>query len=144
MYNVRPIYEYKAASGVEVISISEENFLKVINKEDEKYMKRFKNVSLKRFREIFRQIKSSKKKKKKIFEPNILENSKKQKIKAKIKQKDEPNEFESDYKEIIKTFNKLVNNENYLLGNISQNESLLSEYKKSFQLEEFIISEINS
>ena len=38
LYNVRPIYAYLAASGVEVISITDESFLKVLNKEDEKYL----------------------------------------------------------------------------------------------------------
>ena len=52
-------------------------------------------------------------------------------------------DYELEYKGIKRSFYKLVNNENYLLGNIYQNESLTSEYKKSFQLEEFIISELN-
>ena len=48
-----------------------------------------------------------------------------------------------EYKEIRKTFNKLVNSDEYLLGNIYQNESLMSDYKKSFQLEEAIIARLN-
>ena len=64
LYKVRPIYAYVAASGVEVVSISEENFLKVLNKEDEIFYNKFKNVSMTRFKEIFHQINSSKKKKK--------------------------------------------------------------------------------
>lgn len=34
IYKVQPIYAYLAASGVEVISITDENFLKVLSKED--------------------------------------------------------------------------------------------------------------
>ena len=71
-----------------------------------------------------------------IKEENYLNNIKGKENKA-LK------EYELEYKEIRKSFNKLVNNEDYLLGNIYQNESLTSEYKKSFQLEEFIISELN-
>ena len=50
---------------------------------------------------------------------------------------------ELEYKEIKQNFYKLVNSEYYLLGNIYKNESLTNEYKKSFKLEEFIISELN-
>ena len=64
-------------------------------------------------------------------------------IEQKIKNNKELKDYESDYKEIRKTFYKLVNNEDYLLGNIYQNESLNNEYKSSFKLEEFIISELN-
>ena len=64
-------------------------------------------------------------------------------IEQKIKNNKELKDYESDYKEIRKTFYKLVNNEDYLLGNIYQNESLNNEYKNSFKLEEFIISELN-
>ena len=67
LYNVRPIYAYLAASGVEVISISDESFYKVLNKEDEKYLIKFKRISLTRFKEIFHQINSSKKRKKDII-----------------------------------------------------------------------------
>ena len=148
IYKVQPIYAYLAASGVEVISITDENFLKVLSKEDEKYFLKFKRISMTRFREIFHQINSSKRKKKvtddkdddnlilEIKEENYLNNIKGKENKA-LK------EYELEYKEIRKSFNKLVNNEDYLLGNIYQNESLTSEYKKSFQLEEFIISELN-
>ena len=61
LYNVRPIYAYLAASGVEVISITDESFLKVLNKEDEKYLMKFRKISMTRFKEIFHQINSSKK-----------------------------------------------------------------------------------
>ena len=79
LYKVRPIYAYIAASGVEVISISEENFLKVLNKEDPMYYRKFKNVSMTRFKEIFHQINSSKKKKKYLFDKydNKIMNKKK-------------------------------------------------------------------
>ena len=140
MYQVRPIYTYTAASGVEVVSISEENFLKVLNKQDAKFYRKFKNVSLTRFKEIFHQINSSKKKKK---NEDINNNSgiKKYLISKEDKQK-EKKEYEKDFFEIKKCFNSLVNNENYLLGNVYQNESLTAEYKNSFKLEEFIIAKL--
>ena len=144
LYNVRPIYAYLAASAVEVISITDESFLKVLNKEDEKYLMKFRKVSMTRFKEIFHQINSSKKRKKNkinqfkekeiFFDNDSLDKKGKEK---KLK------EYELEYKEIKKNFYKLVNSEDYLLGNLYQNESLTSEYKKSFQLEEFIISELN-
>ena len=64
-------------------------------------------------------------------------------INEKGKEKKNLREYELEYKEIKKNFYKLVNSEDYLLGNIYQNESLTSEYQKSFKLEEFIISELN-
>ena len=141
LYNVRPIYAYLAASGVEVISITDESFLKVLNKEDEKYLKKFKKVSMTKFKEIFHQIKSSKRRKnfgRNKEKENILE---KELLVEKEKRK-QLKEYELEYKDIKKSFNKLVNSDDYLLGNIYQNESLTSEYKKTFQLEEFIISEL--
>ena len=54
----------------------------------------------------------------------------------------EKKEYEKDYFEIKKCFNSLVNNENYLLGDVYQNESLTAEYKNSFKLEEFIIAKL--
>ena len=150
LYNVRPIYAYLAASGVEVISISDESFYKVLNKEDEKYLIKFKRISLTRFKEIFHQINSSKKRKKDIINEDkeneiLIENKKgEQNINLqKGKDNKELKDYELEYKGIKRSFYKLLNNENYLLGNIYQNESLTSEYKKSFQLEEFIISELN-
>ena len=150
LYNVRPIYAYLAASGVEVISISDESFYKVLNKEDEKYLIKFKRISLTRFKEIFHQINSSKKRKKDIINEDkeneiLIENKKDEQNINLQKGKDnkEIKDYELEYKGIKRSFYKLVNNENYLLGNIYQNESLTSEYKKSFQLEEFIISELN-
>ena len=150
LYNVRPIYAYLAASGVEVISISDESFYKVLNKEDEKYLIKFKRISLTRFKEIFHQINSSKKRKKDIINEDkeneiLIENKKDEQNINLQKGKDnkELQDYELEYKGIKRSFYKLVNNENYLLGNIYQNESLTSEYKKSFQLEEFIISELN-
>ena len=150
LYNVRPIYAYLAASGVEVISISDESFYKVLNKEDEKYLIKFKRISLTRFKEIFHQINSSKKRKKDIINEDkeneiLIENKKDEQNINLQKGKDnkELKDYELEYKGIKRSFYKLVNNENYLLGNIYQNESLTSEYKKSFQLEEFIISELN-
>ena len=139
LYKVRPIYAYVAASGVEVVTISEENFLKVLNKEDEIFYNKFKNVSMTRFKEIFHQINSSKKKKKFLFD----EPESKNEIKKEKEKKEELKEYELEYKEIRKTFNKLVNSDEYLLGNIYQNESLMSDYKKSFQLEEAIIARLN-
>ncbi len=140
LYKVRPIYAYIAASGVEVISISEENFLKVLNKEDPMYYRKFKNVSMTRFKEIFHQINSSKKKKKYLFDKydNKIMNKKKD-----IKKNKELKEYELDYQEIKKNFNKLVNSDDYLLGNIYQNESLTNDYKNSFKLEEAIIDRLN-
>ena len=38
LYNVRPIYAYLASSVVEVISIADESFLKVLENQDEKYI----------------------------------------------------------------------------------------------------------
>ena len=146
IYQVRPIYAYIAASGVEVISISEENFLKVLNKEDDRFFRKFKSVSMTRFKEIFHQINSSKKRKKDIFETKDLFEKKESKSFFKKKSDNKNNElkdYELDYQDIRRTFNKLVNNEDYLLGNIYQNESLSSEYKNSFKLEEFIISRLN-
>ena len=148
IYKVQPIYAYLAASGVEVISITDENFLKVLSKEDEKYFLKFKRISMTRFREIFHQINSSKRKKKGIDDKdddNLILEIKEENYLNNIKGKENKalKEYELEYKEIRKSFNKLVNNEDYLLGNIYQNESLTSEYKKSFQLEEFIISELN-
>ena len=148
IYKVQPIYAYLAASGVEVISITDENFLKVLSKEDEKYFLKFKRISMTRFREIFHQINSSKRKKKVIDDKdddNLILEIKEENYLNNIKGKENKalKEYELEYKEIRKSFNKLVNNEDYLLGNIYQNESLTSEYKKSFQLEEFIISELN-
>lgn len=140
MYQVRPIYTYTAASGVEVVSITEENFLKVLSKQDAKFYRKFKNVSLTRFKEIFHQINSSKKKKKEG------EDFSKEGIKKFMVMKDDKNkekkEYEKDYFEIKKCFNSLVNNENYLLGDVYQNESLTAEYKNSFKLEEFIIAKL--
>ena len=52
-------------------------------------------------------------------------------------------EYEKEFKDIKNCFNNLVNSDDYLLGNIYQNETLMEEYKKSFKLEEFIISELN-
>ena len=140
LYKVRPIYAYIAASGVEVISISEENFLKVLNKEDPMYYRKFKNVSMTRFKEIFHQINSSKKKKKYLFDKydNKIMNKKKD-----IKKNKELKEYELDYQEIKKNFNKLVNSDDYLLRNIYQNESLTNDYKNSFKLEEAIIDRLN-
>jgi hypothetical protein len=147
MYQVRPIYAYIAASGVEVISISEDNFLKVLNKEDEKFYRKFKNISLIRFKQIFHQINSSKKRKKDIFETKNIFDKEENKNLININQKsDNKNkqlkDYELDFKDIRRTFNKLVNSD-YLLGNIYQNESLSSDYKDSFKLEEFIISKLN-
>ena len=143
LYEVRPIYAYIAASGVEVISISEENFLKVLNKEDSKFYRKFKSVSMTRFKEIFHQINSSKKRKKYIFENNSPFEKKENEI-TKIEKKNEKlKDYEVDYHDIRKTFNKLVNSNDYLLGNIYQNESLTSDYKNSFQLEKLIISRLN-
>ena len=139
LYKIRPIYAYVAASGVEVVSISEENFLKVLNKEDEIFYNKFKNVSMTRFKEIFHQINSSKKKKKILFD----EPESKIEIKKEKEKKEQLKEYELEYKEIRQTFNKLVNSDEYLLGNIYQNESLMSDYKKSFQLEEAIIARLN-
>ena len=145
LYNVRPIYAYLAASGVEVISITDENFLKVLNKEDEKYLMKFRKVSMTRFKEIFHQINSSKKRKK----SNLIENKENEiiiyddSIKKNDENKKELKEYELEYREIKKNYYKLVNSEDYLLGNIYKNESLTSEYKNSFKLEEFIISELN-
>ena len=150
LYNVRPIYAYLAASGVEVISISDESFYKVLNKEDEKYLIKFKRISLTRFKEIFHQINSSKKRKKDIINEDkeneiLIENKKDEQNINLQKGKDnkELKDYELEYKGIKRSFYKLVNNENYLLGNIYQNESLNKKKKKSFQLEEFIISELN-
>ena len=146
LYQVRPIYAYIAASGVEVISISEESFLKVLNKEDDRFLRKFKSVSMTRFKEIFHQINSSKKRKKEIFETQPLFEKKESKSFFKKKSDNKNNElkdYELDYQDIRRTFNRLVNNEDYLLGNIYQNESLSSEYKNSFKLEEFIISRLN-
>jgi len=145
LYQVRPIYAYIAASGVEVISISEESFLKVLEKEDERFFRKFKGIAMTRFKEIFHQINSSKKRKKTVFEKNPFEKKEsKPIIKEKKKTKKEDlKDYELDYQDIRKTFNKLVNNDDYLLGNIYHNESLASDYKKSFQLEEYMISRLN-
>ena len=150
LYNIRPIYAYLAASGVEVISISDESFLKVLNKEDQRYLNKFKRISLTRFKEIFHQINSSHKKKKDIQnnkqEKDILiEYNKDEQKLNELKRKDnkELKDYELEYKEIKKSFYNLVNNEYYLLINIYQNESLTNEYRNTFKLEEFIISELN-
>lgn len=146
LYQVRPIYAYIAASGVEVVSISEESFLKVLKKEDERFLRKFKTVSMTRFKEIFHQINSSKKRRKVIFDNKSPFEKKESKFifnKKGINKNEEMKEYELDYQDIRRTFNKLVSNEDYLLGNIYQNESLSSDYKKSFQLEEFIISKLN-
>ena len=145
LYQVRPIYAYIAASGVEVISISEESFLKVLKKEEERFYKKFKSISMTRFKEIFHQINSSKKRKKIFLDKSIpFEKKQNEPIVAIKKAKNEElKNYELDYKDIRKTFNKLVNNDDYLLGNIYQNESLMSDYKESFKLEEFIISRLN-
>ena len=142
LYNVRPIYAYLAASGVEVISITDESFLKVLNKEDEKYLMKFRKISMTRFKEIFHQINSSKKRRKDNLVGNkeneiIIEN---EAIKKKVNKKQVLKEYELEYKEIKQNFYKLVNSEYYLLGNIYKNESLTNEYKKSFKLEEFIMN----
>jgi len=143
LYQVRPIYAYIAASGVEVISISEESFLKVLNKEDERYFRKFKTVSMTRFKEIFHQINSSKHRKKVTFDNNPFEKKESYSLFKKKEGDEQMKEYEIEYKDIRKTFNKLVSNEDYLLGNIYQNESLASDYKKSFELEEYIISKLN-
>ena len=150
LYNIRPIYAYLAASGVEVISISDESFLKVLNKEDQRYLNKFKRISLTRFKEIFHQINSSHKKKKDIQNNKqendiLIEYNKDEQKLNELKRKDnkELKDYELEYKEIKKSFYNLVNNEDYLLGNIYQNESLTNEYRNTFKLEEFIISELN-
>jgi len=143
LYQVRPIYAYIAASGVEVISISEESFLKVLNKEDERYFRKFKTVSMTRFKEIFHQINSSKHRKTVTFDNNPFEKKEKYSLFKKKDGNEQLKDYEADYKDIRKTFNKLVSNEDYLLGNIYQNESLSSDYKNSFELEEYIISKLN-
>ena len=146
LYQVRPIYAYIAASGVEVVSISEESFLKVLKKEDERFLRKFKTVSMTRFKEIFHQINSSKKRRKVIFDNKSPFEKKESKFifnKKGINKNEEMKEYELDYQDIRRTFNKLVSNEDYLLGNIYQNESLSSDYKKSFELEEYIISKLN-
>ena len=146
LYQVRPIYTYIAASGVEVISISEESFLKVLEKEEERFYRKFKSISMTRFKEIFHQINSSKKRKKGIQEqPSPFEKKESKHLFKKKKNINNVNlkDYELDYQDIRKTFNKLVNNDDYLLGNIYHNESLVSDYKNSFQLEEFIISRLN-
>ena len=104
------------------------------------YYRKFKNVSMTRFKEIFHQINSSKKKKKYLFDKydNKIMNKKKD-----IKKNKELKEYELDYQEIKKNFNKLVNSDDYLLGNIYQNESLTNDYKNSFKLEEAIIDRLN-
>ena len=143
LYQIRPIYAYIAASGVEVISISEESFMKVLNKEDERYLRKFKTVSMTRFKEIFHQINSSKHRKKVTFDTSPFEKKESYSLLKKKEGNEQMKEYEADYKDIRKTFNKLVSNEDYLLGNIYQNESLCSDYKKSFELEESIISKLN-
>ena len=143
LYQIRPIYAYIAASGVEVISISEESFMKVLSKEDERYLRKFKTVSMTRFKEIFHQINSSKHRKKVTFDTSPFEKKETYSLFKKKEGNEELKEYEADYKDIRKTFNKLVSNEDYLLGNIYQNESLSSDYKKSFELEEYIISKLN-
>ena len=142
LYQVRPIYAYIAASGVEMISISEENLLKVLKKDNERFLRKFKSISLIRFKEIFHQINSSKKKKKVVFEKMDIFDRKESASSA-LKKKGELKKYEADYLDIRRTFNKLVNSEDYLLGNIFHNESLVSDYKTSFQLEEFMISRLN-
>ena len=113
-------------------------------------MLKFRKISLTRFKEIFHQINSSHKKKKDIQnnkqENDILIEYNKDEQKLNEQKRNDSKElkdYELEYKEIKKSFYNLVNKEDYLLGNIYQNESLTSEYKKSFQLEEFIISELN-
>ena len=144
LYQIRPIYAYIAASGVEVISISEESFMKVLSKEDERYLRKFKTVSMTRFKEIFHQINSSKHRRKKVtFDTSPFDKKESFSLFKKKEGNEQMKEYEADYKDIRRTFNKLVSNEDYLLGNIYQNESLSSDYKKSFELEEYIISKLN-
>ena len=151
LYNLRPIYAYLAASGVEVISISDENFVNVLNNADERYLNKFKKISMTRFKEIFHLINSSKKRNKGVYytksikNENLLDNDEKKYLKDSKGKKENKKlkEYELEYKEIRKSFFKLVNNEDYLLGNVEQNESLSNEYKDTFQLEEFIISQLN-
>ena len=114
------------------------------------YMMKFRKISLTRFKEIFHQINSSQKRKKDKKNENFFISNKKEEsydiIMNKINEKKNNNdmkEYEKEFKDIKNCFNKLVNSDDYLLGNIYQNETLMEEYKKSFKLEEFIISELN-
>ena len=51
--------------------------MKVLNKEDERYLRKFKTVSMTRFKEIFHQINSSKHRKKVTFDTSPFEKKRK-------------------------------------------------------------------
>lgn len=169
LFDVKPSYEYKAASTVEVVSLENSLFLKILKEDDNSAFEHFKNISLMRFREIFHQINNSKGKinnekiiidadfsidKKDVLENSnnsienrntIIENKTIVERESKIEMIKESTGkiWENEYKIIIKKLNKLITNENYLAKNFYMNNAMMSEYKESFELERKIISKLN-
>ncbi len=166
LFDVKPAYEYKAASTVEVVSLEKKLFLKYLKENDN--LEHFKNISLMRFREIFHQINNSKGNnnhneniiidadfsidKKEVLENSnnsienntIIENKTIVERESKIEMIKESGKFwENEYKNIIKNLNKLITNENYLAKNFYMNNAMMSEYKESFELERKIINKLN-
>ncbi len=166
LFDVKPAYEYKAASTVEVVSLEKKLFLKYLKENDN--LEHFKNISLMRFREIFHQINNSKGNnknkeniiidadfsidKKEVLENSnnsienntIIENKTIVERESKIEMiKESGKIWENEYKNIIKNLNKLITNENYLAKNFYMNNAMMSEYKESFELERKIINKLN-
>ena len=168
LFDVKPSYEYKAASTVEVVSLEKNLFLKYLKENDN--LEHFKNISLMRFREIFHQINNSKGNnnnnkeniiidadfsidKKDVLENSnnsienrntIVENKTIVERESKIEMiKESGKIWENEYKNIIKNLNKLITNENYLAKNFYMNNAMMSEYKESFELERKIINKLN-
>ena len=165
LFDVKPSYEYKAASTVEVVSLEKKLFLKYLKENDN--LEHFKNISLMRFREIFHQINNSKGNnnneniiidadfsidKKEVLENSnnsienntIIENKTIVERESKIEMiKESGKIWENEYKNIIKNLNKLITNENYLAKNFYMNNAMMSEYKESFELERKIINKLN-
>ena len=167
LFDVKPSYEYKAASTVEVVSLEKNLFLKYLKENDN--LEHFKNISLMRFREIFHQINNSKGNnnnkeniiidadfsidKKEVLENSnnsienntIIENKTIVERESKIEMIKESTGkiWENEYKNIIKKLNKLITNENYLAKNFYMNNAMMSEYKESFELERKIINKLN-
>jgi hypothetical protein len=167
LFDVKPSYEYKAASTVEVVSLEKNLFLKYLKENDN--LEHFKNISLMRFREIFHQINNSKGNNNNeniiidadfsIDKKDVLENSNnsienrntivenktivERESKIEMIKESTGKIWENEYKNIIKKLNKLITNENYLAKNFYMNNAMMSEYKESFELERKIINKLN-
>lgn len=134
IYHLKPSYIYLAVSNVEAVAIDKNVFDKAVRK----YEKVFKVVSRSstlKFREIFVSIANSKgriAKKKKLLPTYLFD---------KVNH-NENEKYAKDFKEIKKSMNSLINNNDTCLGENMLNNALLSTYTDTFKLEKKIISKI--